>query len=325
MNRVGKIYASIYEAGEAVGVDVSRYDNRSGRADVAGDPHGKRDASILVNDDGRGGSVCNFKSDEYACWIDGYSESWTREEKERRFKEIEANRAKAEERKAIEDREGQFTASMILRECKPVVNHPYLTRKHIKPTNTMFEIDAKVVDSIFAERGIRNESTGQFFKTGLHGRLLVTPLYKGNELKTLQFIDSNGNKQYMKGGNPKGAYWLSRPIEDYYESDLIGIGEGVATVRSVELVERFPCVAVTTCHNFLAVARYFRGRFQNKRIVILSDIGRGEDQAKQASDAIGALPFQPYFTEQDIQAFKTITGKSNPSDWNDYLIATRRL
>lgn len=325
MNRIGRIFANVYEAGEVVGVDVSRFNHANTRADIAGDPHGKRDASIRVFEDGRSGCVCNFKTDEYAYWTEDYSDSWSHEEKQKRLKEIEVKKIERDRMEAIELREGMFTASAILRACKPVTTHPYLTKKRIKPTRTMFEIDARVLDSFFEERGIRNGS-GRFFRTGFRGRVLVTPMYKGSELRTLQFIDANGNKQYMKGGKHPSACWLSRPIEDYQNSDVIGIAEGVATARSVEMVEGFPCVAVTTCHNFLAVARYLRGLFRHKRIVILSDVGEGEKQAQEAKDAIGAELYKPPFNDELIRRFKAITGTDkNPSDWNDFYIAEGSL
>lgn len=321
--RVKGLFSNVFDAGKTVDVFVTETPRANCRCRAEGDKGGDKAGSIRIHEDGAGGTVFNERTRCCASWRDDAERRLTREERQARNVQWAIQKEQKAERLRRENRETQFTASMILRESKPVVNHPYLTRKHITPTSTMFEVDATVVDSILMERGHRNDH-GQPFKTGYRGRLLVTPLYEGSELKTLQFIDANGKKRYLHGGHHTGAYWLSRPFE-VYQAECIGIAEGVATARSVELVQGIPCVAVTSCSNFLSVAQHFRDLFPNKNIVILADLGEGEEQAEKAGQAINALVKKPYFTEENVKAFKAITGSDKPTDWNDYCIATGRL
>ena len=322
--RVKGLFSNPYDAGKAVDVHVTETPRANCRCRAEGDKGGSKAGSIRLHSDFKGGTVYNERTRWCASWRDDAGRRLTREERRQQNIQWAVSKAEKEESESREISESQCTASMILRECKPVTSHPYLTKKHIKPTSTMFEIDAREVDAIASERGIRNDQGGMW-RTGLNGRLLVIPLVKDGELSSLQFIDANGKKRFMRTGRVGGAYWLSCPIEVYQASNRIGIAEGVATALSVEMVEGYPCVASMSSGNLRNVAMSFARRFPDKSFVILSDIGNGEEDAKKAGDAIGAPPIKPYFTEEDVRAFKAITGSDKPTDWNDYCIATGRL
>lgn len=322
--RVKGLFSNVFDAGKAVGVYVTETPRTNCRVRAEGDKGGNKAGSILIHSDYKGGTVYNERTRWCASWREDAGRKLSREERRQQNIQWAISEAEKEERERREIRESRFTASMILRECEPVTSHPYLTKKHITPTSTMFVIDARKVDAIMSERGIRNDKGGMW-RTGLNGRLLVLPLLKDGELSSLQFIDANGKKLFMRTGRVGGAYWLSCPIENYGASSRIGIAEGVATAYSVELVEGFPCVASMSSGNLRNVAMSFARRFPDKAFVILSDVGNGEEDAIKAGKAIGAPVIKPYFTEEDVKAFKAITGSDKPTDWNDYCIATGRL
>ena len=322
--RVKGLFSNVFDAGKAVCVHVTETPRTNCRVRAEGDKGNDKAGSIRLHSDCRGGTVYNERTRWCASWRDDAGRTLSREERRRQNIQWAISKAEREESERLEILESRFTASTIIRESFLVMNHPYLTRKHIKPTRTMFWIDAHKVDEIMSERGIRNDK-GEMWRTGLNGRLLVLPLIKDGELSSLQFIDAKGQKRFMRTGRVGGAYWLSSPIEVYEASSCIGIAEGVATALSVELVKGFPCVASMSSGNLRNVAMSFARRFPDKAFVILSDIGNGEEDAKKAGDAIGAPPIKPYFTEEDVRAFKAITGSDKPTDWNDYCIATGRL
>lgn len=104
-------------------------------------------------------------------------------------------------------------------------------------------------------------------------------------------------------------------------TETIGIGEGVATVLSVAQVKGFPVVSAMNCGNLEAVANVFRARFPKAKLLILSDVGNGEKEALKASQAVKGRLAIPKFTDALRAEFKRITGKDNPTDFNDYYLA----
>lgn len=326
--RVGKTVKTVVEAGDLVGVDVSRFDYHKTRADIAGDRHGKGDASILVNEDGRGGRVFNFKTSEFACWHDDAGRRLTFEERRQRNIEWAIRNATREEVERSETAFYSEVAYQIYRSCQKTFTHPYLTKKHVRPFMEMSVINAHEVDAINRERGLRGANPcyqidGEWHR--MKGELLVIPLQIDGRLLTLEFIDAEGHKYFMKNGRKAGAYWVAHPIEEYKASDCIGIAEGVATALSVDMVKHIPCISAMDCGNLEEVSKHWFNKFPEKSFVILSDVGNGEDEAKKAGEAIGASVIKPEFTEEDVKAFKAITGSDKPTDWNDYCIATGRL
>ena len=324
--RVGKLFSSVFEAADAVQVYVSEIPRTHCRAKAEGDKGNAKAGSIRVHADSRGGTVYNERSRLCASWREDAGRKTSRKERHQwRIDQAIREAEKAESQKR-EDREAAVTASEILRACRPVGEHPYLKRKRIKPTGTMFEADASTVDRILIGRGIRNER-GELFRTGLHGRLLVLPLSRGGVgCALLQFIDGNGKKQFMKSGRVPEACWLSRPLEAYQAAGVIGIAEGMATARSVELVKGFPCVAAMSSGNLRNVARYWANHMPDKRFVILSDVGNGEKDAELSASAIGAQCFKPPINDEVIRRFRAETGSDGmPTDWNDFYIATGEL
>ena len=322
--RVGKTFGTVVEACEAVGVESSRIPRINGRLDASG-KHGKGDAAIRFHSDNRGGCVFNHQTRQCAVWRDDAGRRQSFEERRQWRIEQAVRESQRKERLESDLKDASYTASEIWHNARPVVEHPYLTRKRVKPTCTMREADASIVDEILAGRGIRNES-GELYRTGLHGRLLVIPLLCGGLLQSLQFIDANGKKRFMKTGHVGGACWLSHPLEAYRSSSTIGIAEGVATALSVELVNGFPCVAAMSSGNLGKVADLWADQFrQGKRFLILSDVGNGEDEARAAAEKIGAAFCVPPINDEVVRRFRLLTGGDRPTDWNDFYIATGKL
>lgn len=319
------VYPSFYEAADAVQVYLSEAPRANCRAKAEGDKGGELAGSVRVHDDCRGGCVYNERTRLCAVWREDAGRKQSFDERRNWRIEQAVREAQKKERLESERKDAAYTASEIWHNAHPVVEHPYLTRKRVKPTSTMREADASIVDEILSGRGIRNDA-GELYRTGLHGRLLVIPLWCGGLLQSLQFIDANGKKRFMKTGHVGGACWLSHPLEAYQASSTIGIAEGVATALSVELVKGFPCVAAMSSGNLGNVADLWADRFRRgKRFLILSDVGNGEDEARAAAEKIGAAFCVPPINDEVVKRFHQLTGGDRPTDWNDFYIATGKL
>ena len=298
---------------------------------------GKGDASIKAFSDGKGGIVFNWKKRIYAIWFDDYKhgQELTQEQKRKVNAEMEAARRKLEAEECAKHERAARYAMRFYQNSTPVTIDHYLNRKHVKPTPTLRSIPyAKAFDILkayyleafgYTPSGFQGKG-GTMLKTNKD--LLLVPM-RGDvsRVQTIQLIDEAGAKAFLCGGKKKGAYWQSEKLPEFDPDTTmtIGIGEGVATVLSVKQVKGFPVVAAMDCGNLKPVALEIRARFPKAKIIILSDIGKGEDEAKEAAKACGGKYVSPKFTDALKANFKRLTGKDNPTDFNDYYLAKGEL
>lgn len=294
---------------------------------------GKGDASIREFADGRGGIVFNHKDRTYAVWFDDYKDGHelTEAQKRKLKAEMEAARRQAEaEERAKHERAARY-AMEFYRNSIPVTIDHYLNRKHVKPTATLRSIPyVKAFDIL---KAYYLEAFG-YIPSGFQGKggttlktdkdLLLVPM-RGDvsRIQSIQLIDETGAKAFLCGGKKKGAYWQSEKLPEFDPDTnmTISIGEGVATVLSVKQVKGFPVVAAMDCGNLKPVAEQIRTRFPKAKIIILSDVGNGEKEASKAAQAVNGQLAKPKFTDVLRADFKRLTGKDNPTDFNDFYLA----
>ena len=156
--------------------------------------------------------------------------------------------------------------------------HPYLIKKKVKPY------------------GIK----------ALDGNLLI-PIYSAlGDFQSIQFIDANGGKKFLKGGQMQGGCHF---IGEIREGKPIYICEGYATAASV--YEDTQCLTIVAFNagNLIKVATELRKHLPDARIVIAGDSDSvGKDYAEKASQAVNGSTLIPDFGENP-QGF---------TDWNDY-------
>ena len=294
---------------------------------------GKWDASIREFADCNGGAVFNHKDRTYAVWFDDYKDGreLTEAQKRKLKAEMEAARRLSEAEEHTKHERAARYSMCFYRNSKPVENDPYLNRKHVKPTATLRSIPyAKAFEILMAyyADAFGYKPTGFMGKGGTALKsekdLLLIPM-RGDvsHVQTIQLIDETGTKAFLCGGKKKGAYWQSEKLPEFDPDTTmtIGIGEGVATVLSVKQVKGFPVVAAMDCGNLKPVALGIRSRFPKAKILILSDVGNGEKEAFEAAQACGGELVIPKFTDALKADFKRLTGKDNPTDFNDYYLA----
>lgn len=215
-------------------------------------------------------------------------------EQERQAREAEESRRHVE---------AALKAAAIWKAADPAAeDHPYLSRKGVKPVATLREIPAGRLSNLL---GYTPKSKGET----LAGRVLIAPVKVGGKVSTAELIDETGRKSAVYGGMKTGGYWATQPLPD--DLDTLLIGEGVATVLSASEATGFHAIATLSSGNLEAVAVAMRGKYPAARLVILGDLGNGQEKAEFAANAVSGFLALPQFGEDEL-----IHGKA-PSDFND--------
>lgn len=140
--------------------------------------------------------------------------------------------------------EGRARAQRIWNQCRPASpDHPYAQRKGMS------------VDGLRMSRS---------------GSLVIPILDEQGQIQSLQFIKQDGEKRFLPGGKTQGGHFPI-PAQDGSTTGPLLIGEGVATVASACRATGHAGEAALNCGNLLAAARWARGRFPGREIVLLAD------------------------------------------------------
>jgi len=130
----------------------------------------------------------------------------------------------------------------------------------------------------------------------LHGGALVVPMYKGPVLTSLQFIEADGRKRFISGGETKGCF---SPIGKL--SDTICLVEGFATGASIHEATGHGVAVAFSAGNLKHAAKELRDGFPDTRIVVCADDDAeiegnpGFSKAREAATLIDALLAVPDF------------------------------
>ncbi|MBC8508502.1 MAG: DUF3987 domain-containing protein, partial [Chloroflexi bacterium] len=224
-------------------------------------------------DDGLGGC--------FGDWSTGLSESWqakketpySREERGKFLQRVEEARKRADLERTQQYAEAAKTASIIWNTATFATSeHPYLVRKNIK------------------SNGVR-----------LHNSALVIPIRLGGDLCSLQFIDEEGSKRFLKGGQITGGYFSMGAIKG---AEALCITEGFATGATIYQATGYPVAIAFNAGNLEPVARSIRTKLPDMPMIICADDDAtikgnpGIAKANLAAQAIGASIAAPEFGEQ---------------------------
>ena len=158
--------------------------------------------------------------------------------------------------------------------------------------------------------------------------IIVIPVYRDGKISTLQFIDQDGDKRFLYGGEMAGGYYpLATKSED---KSIIVICEGFATGSSIRQATDFPVIVAFNAGNLLAVAKDIKNRYPDTKIIMAADndafteikgkpFNVGVVKAQEASVSIGgalviippivnnkATDFNDVFCSQGAEAVKSI-------------------
>jgi putative DNA primase/helicase len=208
-------------------------------------------------------------------WRTGISESWRARSERRPSDEergrIARQRAERELARQREREQAAIKARLIWSESNSVSAHPYLTKKRVMA------------------HGIR-----------VFGETLVVPMRDGCDLWSLQFIDADGGKKFLRGGRSHGLYHAIQGARRDGD-DVLCVAEGYATAATINERTGHAVAVAFNAGNLLPVAAALRARMPERRIVICADDdyrtpgNPGLTYAKEAAAAVGGRVMLPDF------------------------------
>jgi phage/plasmid primase-like uncharacterized protein len=264
-------------------------DGRFHQLDVVGKSSRNGAGRIRQFQDGMGGQVWNHITDETILFWADEDSTLTPQELEARKQRALQEREQAEKELAAARQKAAALAKRIVDRTKTPVNPLYWQRKQVAPTDTIGEIDLETLVKMI---GYLPKVKGKAFSGNM---VQVISVRDDTGITSIEIIDETGLKAGLSYGKKKGCFWASCKLpETDSPSHTFIIGEGVATVlSSITAMPGCIGIAALSCGNLAAVAKYISNRYQQSKIIILSDIGNGEQAAVEASRSATAWLVKP--------------------------------
>ena len=248
------------------------------RFNVEGDRHGSRNGWCVLFADARGagGAFGHWRTGICGTWHTGHASLSAAERKHLSAAIAEAKR-QHEAGRLNRANEAQLRAVELWHQAAvPLTEHPYMTRKRIKP------------------HGIRQ----------LNDKLVIPARDTNGKVWTLQFIYPDGEKRFLSGGRKRGCYFAIGDVGD----ELL-IAEGYATGASLYESTGKPVAVAFDAGNLEPVAVALRTRFPTATITVCADNdvategNPGLTKATAAARAVGgkvAIPPAPFNDFNDL-------------------------
>ncbi len=141
-------------------------------------------------------------------------------------------------------------------------------------------------------KGIKSDSLR------LHSGALVVPVHVDGKLTSLQFIQPDGDKRFLTGGEVKGGYFMIGSPEG---AAAVCIAEGLATGASIHEATALPTAVAFNAGNLEPVAKALRKNFPDLPMVICADDdchtegNPGRTKGKAAATSVGGIMIGPVF------------------------------
>ncbi|HIJ85704.1 MAG: hypothetical protein HW380_3708 [Magnetococcales bacterium] len=192
------------------------------------------------------------------------------------------------------DAQAYEKAAKIWSEAEPAPeNHAYLTKKNVKPHGLGLFRGPMIIAGMSCDNS-----------------LLIPLSDETGKLQTLEFIDENGEKRLLPGGQKKGSFHvIGEP------SKTIVICEGYATGGTLHEATQLQVVMAIDSGNLTQVAEKIAKLSPGKTIIIAADDDRhtpGNPGLTKASDAARRTG-----AALAIPDFGHLSGQGNASDFND--------
>ena len=271
------MFSGLIEAMRAAGVAPDNAtliaDGKLRRFRLPEDKPKAKSAYITLFDNGDGTHGASFGS-----WKHGIKETWfsgkphkelTAEEKGQFAQKMAAAKAKQEEEQRRVHANAANKAADLWHKAQTASGlHPYLTRK-----------------------GVQVHGIKQL------GEFLVVPVRNTQgQLTSLQFIDPEGEKKFLSGGQCKGCYHSvgGRPDK------VLLLAEGYATASTLYEATGYPCAVCFSAGNLKSVALALNDKYPQVQIVICADADPvGRAAAEDAAAAVNGTWLKPDFSESE--------------------------
>ena len=118
-----------------------------------------------------------------------------------------------------------------------------------------------------------------------HRNNLLIPLTDGEDIHSLQFIQPDGTKRFLKGGKTRGMFYQINPLA---EPEKLLICEGFATGATLYMDTKLPVSVAFSADNLAPVAKAMRKRYPDAEIIICGDNDHAKEGNPGKQAAIGA-------------------------------------
>ena len=266
-------------------------DGKRHRVDVEGDKRGRKSGVYIGHlDDYPAGYIHNHKTGEEIRWkasrpTRGMSEADRHQSRAR----MERGREARDAERGRQEAAVAHKALAVWNRAKATSAHPYLAAKDV------------------GSHGLKQDR---------RGNLLVAMRDGTGKIWSLQTIDQDGRKLYVKGGRKTGTHAVLGKVRP---GAPVVIAEGYATAATLREVTGLATVAAFDSGNLLEVAKAYRAADPTRPIIFAGDNDHhlprretplpnvGMEKATVAAEAVQGLLLLPTFAPTD-----------RGTDWNDY-------
>lgn len=196
---------------------------------------------------------------------------------------------KAAEKKRLEDKNQKHKAAKgvaqdLWAKAQPVTIHEYLKQKQILPMGV---------------------------KVDRYNNLLI-PLLDGKAIQSLQFVQADGIKRFLKNGKTKGMYY---PIGLADQFERLLICEGFATAVTLYMEVNSPVIVSFYAANLAPVAKVIRMQYPDSKILVCGDNDHSTEGNPGKQAAITAA--RSCCGNWTIPDFTGLNPSSKDTDFND--------
>lgn len=156
----------------------------------------------------------------------------------------------------------------------------------------------------------------------LDGQNLAVPLMDihGN-IKSLQWIDPNGNKRFFPDAPLEGLFWsIGIDTLNQNSQDTILLGEGFATMAKVYELTGIPSVAGFSCYYLKAIARELKNAYPKCKIIVTADNDKATELKRDFNPGLDhARELVKLGLAADV-VFPEFLKPEDGSDWDDFAL-----
>ena len=278
-----------------------------------GDKRGRNGWYVLHLDGTPAGAAGDYKRGIKIKWSAKGVTLLTRAERQAFTAKTRADRERRAEAEAATQAKAALRANAIWNNAKPAPDdHPYLARKAVP------SFGLRVSD--WVKEWV--DGDGEVHTKRVPNAVLVPICDKGGVIWSLQAILPTGknalgrDKDFLPGGRKRGLYYVIGKPKDVGGVTTIIICEGYSTAAAIHVATGALVVVAFDAGNLVHVARIFRAKRPQARIVVAGDNDAwtqtpiknpGATRAAAAAEAVKGIAIIPQF--------KDVADK--PTDFND--------
>ena len=172
-------------------------------------------------------------------------------------------------------------------------------RRHKEAAREASEVLKRSVEATADHPYLKKKGLGFAFGLRLLDGKLVMPLHdEFGAVHSIQYIDSDSGKLFLKGGRKKALFYKIGEIDP--DGDVF-IGEGFATMASVQEATGKPAIVALDCGNLKPVAEALRRKYRAARFIFCADhdawtrTNPGESKAIEAAASVNGTVAVPVF------------------------------